>query len=274
MQLSSIQIQALQSAEIALVKDFPPPDWHFNFQAFLEMHLDQPYFQAYIASRNDQIVGIGNIIFNGNVGWLGNIIVPAPFRQQGIGQLITQFLIEKLQAIGCENQLLIATQMGEKLYQRSGFQFTSFYHFYHSKFLILPEMKTIRHVSSPEDFAQIRTLDQIATGENRDIFLDRFLKNAWIDENPVTQRIEGYFLPDLGNGFIVGMNNEVGLRLLQFKHAQYKRIEVLPEQNLVARQFLLANGFKEYLKLPRMARGTEANWNPGWIFARGAGYCG
>jgi hypothetical protein len=237
------------------------------------MHLDQPYFQAFIACQNEQITGIGNIIINGQAGWLGNIIVPEPFRRQGVGQAITEYLIEKLNDLGCENQLLVATRMGGNLYEKLGFQITSFYHFYRPKFLILPEMKTIRH-ALPDDFPQIRALDRMATGENRDKFLNQFLKNAWIDESPMTQKIEGYFLPDLGNGFIVGINPEAGLRLLQFKHAQFGRIEVLPDQNLIARQFLMDNGFEEYMKAPRMARGAEVNWKPEWIFARGAGYCG
>jgi predicted N-acetyltransferase YhbS len=207
----SIKISALKSTGIALVNDFPPPDWHFDFQLFWEMHLDQPYFQAFIACQNEQIAGIGNIIINGQAGWLGNFIVPELFRHQGIGQAITEYLIEKLNDLGCENQLLVATRMGEKLYEKLGFQITSFYHFYHPKFLILPEMKTIRQ-ALPDDFPQIRALDRMATGENRDKFLNQFLKNAWIDENPVTQKMEGYFLPDLGNGFIVGINPEMDFR--------------------------------------------------------------
>lgn len=273
MKSSAIEIKYLQPSWIPIIKNFPPPDWHFNFQAFLEMHLDQPYFQGFIACQNEQIVGVGNVLINGDVGWLGNIIVPEAFRRQGIGFAITEFMIQRLKEIGCQTQLLIATRMGEKLYEKLGFETSSYYHFYRHKFLILPELKTICQATSGE-FSEILALDRIVTGENRQKFLSRFLNSAWIDKNPVSGKVEGYFLPDFGNGFIAGINNEAGLRLLQFKHAQFDRIEVVPEQNSVARQFLLNHGFIEYMKAPRMVLGEEVNWQPELIFARGAGYCG
>ncbi|MBN2092711.1 GNAT family N-acetyltransferase [candidate division KSB1 bacterium] len=273
MNSSRFKIDRLHSSQIPFVKNFPPSDWHFNFQAFLEMHLNQPYFQGFVAFQNEEIMGVGNVLINGSVGWLGNIIVPETFRRQGIGQAITEFLIQQLKEQGCRTQLLIATRMGEKLYEKSGFRTSSFYHFYRPKFLVLPELKTIRPVSF-DDFPKILALDRIVTGENRQKFLNRFLTTAWVDENPVTRKIEGYFLPDLGNGLIIGINEAAGLRLLQFKHAQFDRIGVLPEQNLSARQFLLNSGFVEYMRAPRMVLGEEVDWKPDWIFARGAGYCG
>jgi len=258
MKLTSIKISSLHSTQIPLIKNFPPPDWHFNFQAFLEMHLNQSYFQGFVACQNEQIVGVGNVLRNENVGWLGNIIVPEAFRRQGIGQAITEFLIQRLRESGCKTQILIATHLGKKLYEKLGFRIHSFYHFYRPKFLILPELKTIRRASS-DDFPEILTLDRIVTGENRQKFLNCFRTTAWIDENPVTRKIEGCFLPDLGNGLIIGINEEAGLRLLQFKHAQFDRIEVLPEQNLSARQFLLKSGFIEYMRAPRMVLGAEVD---------------
>jgi hypothetical protein len=64
------------------------------------------------------------------------------------------------------------------------------------------------------------------------------------------------------------------LALLAFRLERGAATTVIPEANAAALDFLLAHGFVEAARAPRMTFGPEAAWSPGCVYSRGSGYCG
>lgn len=269
-----MEIRLLQQKEIPLVEDFPPGEWNFDIVEFMNSHLGKKYFYAIVAELDEKIVGIANAITNGSVSWLGNIIVPEKYRRKGIGKALTNNLIAYSRGKECSSIVLVATELGEKVYSKLGFRKEMDYVFFESKKL---EYKPVLDKVEKLDknyYTQVLELDHKATAENRHDFLKNYLAYGWIYKEKNCQEINGYFLPGLGNGLIVANNTEAGVNLLQFKHSMNKQPAVVPASNTKAIDFLVLKGFTETDRLPKMFLNKEPNWRPDFIYSRGAGYCG
>nr|NQU91854.1 GNAT family N-acetyltransferase [Bacteroidota bacterium] len=126
----AIKIRKLKYKEIELLRDFPPADWHFNIVSFMKLHFGEDYFIPFVAEHSGEIVGVGNGIYTGDTGWLGNIIVKNDHRGKGVGTAVTNHLIVALKKWNCKSLLLIATRQGEPIYRKLGFNTTQYYHFF------------------------------------------------------------------------------------------------------------------------------------------------
>jgi ribosomal protein S18 acetylase RimI-like enzyme len=271
---ANFHIRKLESAEIHLLKDFPPEQWHFDFPAFLSLHMGYTYFKAIVATVKGQIVGVGHAIIHPPAAWLGNIIVLPEFRNRGIGSAITRELIGICRARGCRSLLLISTQQGQNIYQKLGFKVSTHYIFYQTgqKFKSITD-DSINQMSS-EDLTDIFRLDRLITGENRSELIARFCQTGWLYRDTKTASMAGFYLPDLGNGLIIADNDTAGLALLRFSIQTQAKTTVVPEENSSARHFLLERDYREVQALPRMILGEEVVWKPQNIYSRGSGYCG
>ena len=260
-------------SEINLLKGFPPEEWNFNLPEFLSFHYGQPYFYPIIAEVDGAIAGFGNGILNNKVGWIGNIIVSSEHRRQGIGHQLTSHLVDYFNNNGCTTQILIASNMGKNIYSRIGFQSASSYHFLKtSEIKNYPKPKNIISITE-EYYPIIKTLDYDITGEKRFPLIERFLSTCFLYKCG-DNSIGGYFLPDLGGGAILAVNEEAGRELLKFRLSFGKTNAVIPAENTVAYEFLINEGFTIYQTLPRMILGEEVNWKPSAVFNRATGYAG
>jgi hypothetical protein len=88
------------------------------------------------------------------------------------------------------------------------------------------------------------------------------------------KEVKGFYMPNLGNGFIVSRDHYSGLELLNFRLKRNKKSIAIPDQNIDTIEYMLQNGFTEGYKIPRMVLGSEPYWKPAMIFSRAAGYCG
>ena len=178
-----------------------------------------------------------------------------------------------LEKHGYSIQLLIATKIGEPLYSKLGFKVTSNYHFWKiDETVLFEKSKNIRPLRN-EDLKTILKLDKIITGEIRQTFIERFISTGCVCTSDSSKRVEGYYLPDFGNGLIIANNNQSGLELMKFKLSQSKKI-VIPEANITAINYLKYNGFEKYSVCPRMALNGDIEWKPELVFSRASGYCG
>jgi GNAT superfamily N-acetyltransferase len=267
-------IRALRREDVTLVEGFPPDEWHFAFGPFLELHLGWPYFHPIVATANDHIVGVGNAIVNGDTAWLGNIVVPPPERGRGIGARLTTQLIEDCRERGAGTLVLIATEMGERVYRKLGFETTGLYRFYRGgSGASAPELRGIRPMAAG-DRTTVLELDREASGERRGPLLSRFFDTGFVHQCTHDGSIDGCYLPDLGSGLVIAANDEAGIHLLRLKLQRDPGQVVVPDGNEVARHWLTSNGYAEALTAPRMCLGTEVAWRPDRVFSRGAGYCG
>jgi GNAT superfamily N-acetyltransferase len=117
-----IKIRGLLRPEINLLKNFPPEDWNTDLPALFSYHYDFLYFYPIVAEEEGKLVGCANGIFNNKVGWLGNIIVLPEHRRKGIGLRLTKHLVEYFDEQGCTSKLLVATELGERVYKKLGFE--------------------------------------------------------------------------------------------------------------------------------------------------------
>lgn len=268
-----LKIRSLLHYEIDLLKGFPPEEWNFDLSKFLLIHFGKFYFYPLVAVIDNKIVGVANGILNEKVGWLGNIIVLPEFRRQGIGYKLTKYLIDFFNSNDCTTQLLIATKDGEKLYRKLGFKISSIYIFYKGGQILVKDTNPSIRKIRPEDLVSIIELDQKISGEKRAHLIENFYSTGWIHIKGSLNKIDGFYLPELGNGLIITENNKSGLELLEFKLKQSDNV-VVPLENKTAQDFLIKNGYTEYLRVPRMVLGKEVSWKSKFIFSRAAGYCG
>jgi len=264
-------IRRLKFEEIALLKEFAPPDWHFDLAEFIKMHFYEPYFIPLVAEISGNIAGVGNGISSGASGWIGNIIVKEEFRRQGIGTSITKEVIRQLKELKCRSFLLIATHDGIPVYRKLGFRQVANYSFYPlERQLVTKAHPCIRPVTK-EEYDRLLQLDFEATAERRNSFLHQFLPGAMVFFD---EKISGFYLPSLGHGYIMAKSVEAGTALLSYKISKTTGILVIPEQNFEAISYLEKLGYREKNIAPRMIYGTDISWNPAMIYSRAAGYCG
>jgi len=267
-------IRPLQRHEIPQLEGMAPPEWNSDLPAFMISHFGEPYFFPIVADLGGAIAGVGNGIQNGETGWLGNIIVRPEHRNLGFGTQLTRSLIQHFAATGCRRQLLIATPLGERLYRKLDFQVSSHYRFFKGSRLTGPtDFSTLRGIG-PQDSGPILDLDRMFSGEDRGRMLSKFFSDGWVHQDRSSRKVDGFFLPAFGAGLIIAANKDAGLALLRLKHSQEERTAVVPEANRDAVDFLLRNGFEEFMTAPRMFLGEEADWKPQCIYARGSGYSG
>ncbi len=268
-------IRKLLFSEIDLLKDFPPKEWNLDLPALVLFHFEHPYFYPAVVVIDGKIVGFGNGILNGKVGWLGNIIVLPEMRKQGIGNELTNHLVEYFKNMGCASQLLIASEMGKNIYSKIGFRTSASYQFFKRVSGLSNYQKTekIRKVET-QDFPALKMLDEEATGEKRSEFIERYFTTGWVYSSKNSKEIEGTYFSDLGGGLIIAKNSEAGIELIKFRLSQGKTAAIVPSENEIAIKYLMSEGFQLTQSASRMVLGEEVNWKPKFIFNRGGGYCG
>jgi ribosomal protein S18 acetylase RimI-like enzyme len=269
-----LRIRQILESEIQQLQNFPPKEWNLDLPRLFTFHFHQPYFNPVVAEVDGRIVGCGIGIIHGAIGWLGTIIVVPEYRRQGIGQKITSNLIEYCRSNGCTTQLLTASEMGESIYRKLGFEINATYFFYKKESIVpIQDVANVRELRQ-EDFLTVKDLDREATGEDRFHFIKRFFSTGWIYTSGTSAGITGFYLPDLGGGLIIARTTDAGLELMKSRLHRGKTSAVVPETNTIAREFLIAEGFLEFRRSPRMVLGNDVQWEPTMMYNRATGYCG
>lgn len=265
-----MKIDLLQPADIPQLNSLQPVGWPPII----------PYYEFYTRTRychplkyvaNGQIAGIGSSIEHKGTAWLAHIIVREDFRRQGIGKAITSALMDNLMKRRRVRSIhLVATPMGEPLYQQLGFRRLS-------EYVFLRGGKTIgdAEISFETCHPGYReaglAIDRDTASEDRRDLLEPHWNHACFTKNG--SEITGFYMPGLGEGFIVATTPEAGLALLRRKHASGAP-GVIPEENRHAIACLEANGFMEYRRGARMAYGQPVSWHPERIYGRIGGNLG
>jgi len=270
--MQSLTIRFCKITDLPAIQFLQPEGWdgityYFNF------YCHHFFCHPIVAEQNSRIVGVANGIVNGETAWLSHIIVTPEFRKKGIGHKLTEYMINYLRQQGCKTQILIATELGEPVYQKLGFQVVGYYVYFRGHQLTdICETSHIR-LFKRRYIPSILQIDKHVTGENRIYMLESFLRNSWVYLSD-SQDVLGYFLPDFGEGQIIAINEQVGICLLQLKHSQKICKTALPAENKSGIEFLTANGFEQYTKAPRMILGPPINWKPENIYSRAGGFYG
>ena len=266
-----ISIRELLYSDVEQIRFLQPKGWG-DISFFFRLYTSHTFCFPIAAIHNDKIVGVATGIKNNSTGWVAHIIVSPEHYKQGIGRRLTEKVVETLADKGCKTQLLIATQMGEKLYEQLGFRTSCVYNFYEVKQIENNRLPDEIRLMNEEDNSRILEIDKIISGENREHMLKMYDTGAFVYEDPADRKIRGFFLPVLGEGMISALDSEAGLALLKFKHTVRKSKSTLPEPNTDANEFLVGNGFTKTLSAPRMVLGDEVDWKPECVFSRIGGH--
>jgi len=265
-------IETLNNSDVSLLNELQPSGWGTILPAH-EFYTTNTDFCSSIRINNDtKIVGIGTTIIHSDVAWLAHIIVHQENRNQGIGQLITQSLINDSLTKNCDTIYLIATDLGAPVYTKSGFETETEYLFF--KDIKAEKSWEISNNILPfhPDYKVIITeIDKLISGENRLFHLEKYLQNGFVYQNNTS--IEGFYLPDFGEGLILATTKEAGIELMKMRFTNHD-YACFPKDNIDAVDFLYKYGYKEFKKAKRMRLGKQRDWNPSNIYNRIGGNIG
>lgn len=120
----------MESIRIATEADLPTiaalrqsVGWNVYRWALLDA-MRAPHARIYLAERAGEALGIGSGIAYGGLGVVGNMVVSAPHRGQGVGRRILEAVVAFLEERGCTQLELYATAAGRRLYEHYGFELT------------------------------------------------------------------------------------------------------------------------------------------------------
>lgn len=246
-------------SDLKFLPEFQPADWGDLIPRF-EYFIKSEYCNPIKLTENGEMTAIGTSMRHESSAWLACIIVHPNHRKKGLGNTITQSLIDGLDIEIFKTIYLDATEMGHPVYKKLGFEIESEYVHLHQELLIDSGKISKNIYPFQEEFTNdILKLDKEISGENRKGILSDFLKSAMIYRNGTD--IQGFYIPNWGDGPIIAKNNEAGLELMKLR-IQQKKNAVIPIANQTALEFLEKQGFKIYKTSKRMLLGTPKNWNP------------
>ncbi len=270
--MQDFEISAFNPIFLEQLNKLPPKEWQSDAYLLFLQNEWQPWFYPFQAVHENTLAGFGMFCIFGQYAWLGWIIVNEKYRNQGLGTKITKHLIAEAQKKGAVNFILTASDLGIPIYTKLGFKVTSKYIFFNNTEKYCSKVnKTFIRKAVQKDIETILALDLKATGENRSQMIENFSDDIWIYDS---EGINGFYIPSLGNGYIVACDQKIGIELIKFKCSKDYKPIIVPEENSEAFNFLKSSGFKEYLSVPRMSLNKAPEWNPKMIFNRGTGYCG
>ncbi|MGZ5283053.1 MAG: GNAT family N-acetyltransferase [Bacteroidia bacterium] len=266
-----MRFEPITEADLPFIPELQPPEWT-DILPQIKFYLSSPYCHPIKVAIDNKMVGIGATIIHHKTAWLAHIIVHPDYRNKGIGKLITQNLINSLNTTDCKTILLIATALGEPVYNALGFQVETEYIFFKGEKISSEkaDSENIKPLNSAYTEALFR-LDKEVSGEDRRWRLQENLEGAYmyIDENT----FQGFYMPALGEGLIIARTEIAGKSLMEFR---LKRMDnaVFPAENLSACEVMLKNGFKQHRTAKRMRLGDKIPFNPLFLFNRVAGSIG
>ncbi len=264
-------ITPLLPGDLPQLSQLQPPDWD-NITPHFQGYLQTPFCHPFKIVIGPQLVAIGTAIFHKETVWLAHIITHPEYRNQGLGQKITQGLVNFAFSNHFATILLIATKMGEPVYQKIGFKTTDTYAFYQ------------RAPSPPLEFSHpnlfafeakytpaVLQLDQTISGEDRSMHLRMYFQGARVFIKQ--KQVQGFYLPMLGDGLIVADQKEAGLALMHYR-LNSRHHAVLPVINQAGNDFLLKQNFVHCRTAKRMYLGKPISWKPEKLYNRVSGRIG
>ena len=267
-----MKISLFEAEDLDLIQTIQQPDWSnlkTSFNYYLN-HLD--FCKPIKIILENKIVGIGTTIIHKNVAWLAQIVVHPDFRNRGIGSLITKTLIENLKNDSCKTILLIATEMGQRMYEKIGFEVVGEYSFLKNN-NVDEDSQISKNIIKPDrnQFDEALVIDFKISGEDRSNQLSEYYSDSFIYiEN---KKIQGCVFPSFGDGLIIAENYNAGIELVKLR-IKTNKTATLPIENINTLQFLRENNFIQFRTAKRMSIGAKLNWHPEKIFNRVSGQIG
>jgi len=266
-----MQLHPFTSADLPFLTLLQPEGWPDIVPVYTFYNTSFFCFPIKITIANE-LVGVGTTIMHKDVAWLAHIIVHTDYRNRGVGKIITKSLIDAIDTRVCKIIYLIATSLGEPIYEKIGFVTETEYLFYKdvplttnyiSSSYILPYNQTY--------YTQIKRMDQKVSGEDRMFHFEQYLSNAYV--YVANNSVEGYYIPDFHEGLIVSNSSKAGIELMT-KRFMNKDNAVFPINNIEAIAYMRIQGLEPFKIAKRMRLGEMKTVEYSKIFNRIAGSIG
>lgn len=230
--------------------------------------------RAFVADADGMLVGTGVTTINGPVGWIGTIWVHPDWRGRGLGKALTEATIAAAEERGCGALLLVATEAGQPLYERLGFETQTRYRIMEAPGSGPGSANGAVRPFRAEDLPTMAALDAAATGEDRAHVIASFA-------DPATTRcldrpdgsLGGFVIrAPWGGGATIAPDPTDGLAIAAARRAAAppdKRVRVgLIESNVEGLARLRETGWTSSWGAPRMVRGAMPPWDPNAIWGQ------
>lgn len=266
----NIKFEPITFDDLDFVKSLQPVDWNYDLSLVFKNYIESKISSPVKLIANDTPVGIGNLFLFEYSAWLSQIIVTESARGNGYGGLITRQLLDMAPS-HIKTFQLIATDLGYPVYKKLGFEVMTEYLFYNN--VSADNSINATYVKFEDKYkAELLSLDRHVTGENRSVlFTDEVLASMRLYF--VNDKIAAYLTPDLGEGHILSVNEEMGLQIMNELIQKNKRI-VFPKDNEVAANWLKVRGKYVSRTAKRMILGERLKVNLNCIYGRIGGNLG
>jgi GNAT superfamily N-acetyltransferase len=263
---------AFTKADLDRIVPLQPEGWA-DIVPYFRFYIEAPFCFPIKIVDHGELVAIGCALLTAHTGWLSHIITAPQRRGHGFGMAVTQRLIEIIEENHRSTQLLIATEMGQPLYEKLGFHVACDYTFFAPEPLPpAPPRDDVRPLAQ-RDLTDLAALDRVATGEDRRSMLELFWQRGWVVTDG-EDRLRGFYLPDLAEGPVVAADADAGRILLRVRLGLSADRTVLPSANRVGLGYLADLGLRADKTLARMVRRGRDPLNPNLIFNRVGGHFG
>lgn len=272
MQKTDMQCEKLTHSEIDRISYLQPEGWPDIKDAF-RFYCSSDFCNPIKITLDTQIVGIGNSIMFDKTAWLAHIIVSPDYRKQGIGFRMVNSLLSDIKTRGIETALLLATELGEPVYLKSGFRKVSDYSFFKREAVNAEKYYTNKiHSYKLDYYNDIIRLDIYISGENREKLIKDYLRESFVYISNGT--INGFYIPNLGEGPVFALTKDAGKELMRFKYSTINKAAI-PGENKAGIDFLKELGFAGTNTVgKRMIWGYDTEWKPEMVYSRIGGNLG
>jgi GNAT superfamily N-acetyltransferase len=250
-------------------------DWG-DRRAWFEFTLRNEACHSIVAEVDGSVVGTGVATVNGPVAWVGTIWVARDHRRRGLGRALTDAVVDIATAEGARTLLLVATDRGRPLYERSGFEVQTWYRTFEAPGLDDGDTATTTGMRAfhPADIDAIAELDRVATGEDRRSVLQELATPAGtrvLDGD--RGALAGFVIRGpWGGGATVAPRLDDALSIVEARRRAStpdKRVRCgILLENEAGAQALERAGWTEAWRAPRLIRGAPLTWHPDRIWGQ------
>jgi predicted N-acetyltransferase YhbS len=268
-------IRPMTSADVDPIVDlFLRHDWG-DRRLYLEFVTAHPATRPFVADADGVVVGTGVVSLNGAVAWIGTVFVDPAWRHRGVGLELTRANIDAADEADCRTLVLVATEAGRPMYERLGFEVQTWYRILEAPGLSGdgPVRPRIRPFEAG-DLPAMAAIDAAATGEDRAHLLEAF---SSAESARVVERDDGTIggfvvRAPWGGGATIAPRIEEAEAILaarRLKPGPNGRIRAgLLADNEAGLERLLATGWTDTWRAPRLVRGDPMTWHPEAIWGQ------
>ncbi len=241
---------------------------------------DHPQCVPFVAESDGSIVGTGIATMNGTVAWIGTIWVDTPWRRRGLGRALTLATLDAAEAAGCRTQVLVATKVGQPLYEGLGFEVQTGYRILEAPGLDGGDVPASDDGPAgtrpyrPSDLPAMAALDAAATGEDRGHLLAAFAApTTTLCLDRADGSLGGFVVrAPWGGGATIAPAAEDALAILTARRlaaGPAKRVRAgLLADNAAGLELLTRHGWVDSWQAPRLIRGPMPDWMPNAIWGQ------